>query len=38
MKEEQRLRIMAGAITSDYTGSVEEGWTLKTVWNVIGEQ
>ena len=38
IKEEQRLRIKAGAISCDYSGSASKGWTLTTVWNVIGEQ
>ena len=38
IKEEQRLRLKAGAITSRYEGSEEEGWVLTTEWNVIGEQ
>lgn len=38
IKEEQRLRIKAGAISSDYTGKEADGWTLTTTWNVIGEQ
>jgi hypothetical protein len=38
VKEEQRLRITAGAITSEYDGSQSEGWKLTTTWNVLGEQ
>ena len=38
MDEEVRLRLKAQAITSTYKGSQEEGWTLTTTWNVIGEQ
>lgn len=38
IKEEQRLRIKAGAISSNYKGSEADGWVLTTVWNVIGEQ
>jgi len=38
MDEEVRLRIKASAITSKHVGSQETGWTLTTVWNVIGEQ
>ena len=38
MKERQRLRLKAGAITSEYEGSEAEGWTLTTTWNVLGEQ
>ena len=37
VKEEKRLRIKAGAITSVLEGSEAEGWTLTTTWNVIGE-
>ena len=32
------VRIQAGAITSTYEGSAENGWTLTTIWNVIGQQ
>ena len=38
IKEEQRLRLKAGAITSTYRGTERTGWTLTTVWNLIGEQ
>ena len=38
VKEEQRLRIKAGAISSEYEGSESEGWKLTTTWNVLGEQ
>ena len=37
VEEERRLRIRAGAITSVLSGSEENGWTLTTTWNVIGE-
>ena len=37
IKEEVRLRIKAGAINSKYEGNKSNGWTLYTVWNVIGE-
>lgn len=35
--EERRLRLKAGAITSSYEGDAVSGWTLTTVWNVLGE-
>jgi hypothetical protein len=38
LQEEQRLRLKAGAITSTYRGAERTGWTLTTVWNIIGEQ
>lgn len=37
IKEEKSLRLRAGAIRCEYTGSVEDGWKLTTEWNVIGE-
>lgn len=36
--KEVKLRIKAGAISSVYSGSTAQGWTLTTKWNVIGEQ
>lgn len=36
--EEQKLRIKAGAIKCEYSGSKATGWVLTTTWNVIGEQ
>ena len=38
IEEEQRLRIKAGAITSEISGTKASGWKLTTTWNVIGEQ
>ncbi len=38
IKQERDLKLKAGAITSTYEGSEETGWTLTSVWNVIGEQ
>ena len=38
MGSEVELRLKAGAISSTYTGSESDGWTLTTTWNVIGEQ
>mgnify|MGYP003396131649 CR=1 FL=1 len=38
LQEEQRLRLKAGAITATYRGSERAGWTLTTVWNVLGDQ
>ncbi len=38
MDKEVELRLKAGAITSTYTGSQAQGWTLTTTWNVFGEQ
>ena len=38
MDTEVKLRIQAGAISSSYTGSESDGWTLTTTWNVIGQQ
>ena len=38
VKEEQRLRVKAGAIKSEYSRNEDGNWTLITEWNVIGEQ
>ena len=38
MKEAQRLRLTAGAIDSNVSGSEAAGLVLTTAWNVIGEQ
>lgn len=39
MERERNLKIEAGAISSTYTGSESDGWTLTTVWwKVIGKQ
>ncbi len=38
IKEEQRLRLKAGAIKSEYDGSEGDGWALTTTWNVFGDQ
>ncbi len=37
IEEERDLRIAAGAIRSEYSGSEEDGWILRTEWNVIGQ-
>lgn len=31
------LRLQAAAISSHYSGSEAQGWTLVTTWNVIGQ-
>ena len=38
IEKEVELRMKAGAISCKYEGSEAEGWTMKTKWNVIGEQ
>lgn len=38
IKGEVELRLKAMAITSNYTGNVNDGWELITRWNIIGQQ
>jgi hypothetical protein len=32
VKNEARMRVKAGATSSEYTGSTDSGWALETVW------
>lgn len=37
VRREKELRIAAGAIRSSYEGSFNDGWLLRTEWNVLGQ-
>lgn len=38
MDAEVALKLEGGAISSAYTGSESQGWTLTTIWDNIGEK